>query len=140
MRLKPEQRSLIGEAVDRTHNKSLVARVFGVARNTVYKWNNRRKYTKDRKRNKKKPKVTIKVELFILAIRTMFRWGCERIQKGLNCLPKFMKDTLTELRVKIVQGISLSRTAINDVLRKHKLNGYYKKSEGWHFFRAKKSE
>lgn len=138
MRLTPEQRRLIGPAVDRTHNKSLVARVFGIARRTVYKWNKRRKYTQDRKRRKKKSKITPKVELSILAMRNFFEWGTERIQKGLYCLPKFMRDTLKKLKVDIVQGASLSRTSINDVLRKHGLNGYKNKSKGWKFFRAKK--
>lgn len=88
MRLTPDQRCLIGDAVDRTNNKSLVARVFGIARRTVYKWNKRRKYTKDRKRRKKKSKITAKVELSILAMRNFFEWGTERIQKGLYCLLK----------------------------------------------------
>lgn len=138
MRLTPEQRSLIGPAVDRTNNKSLVAKVFGIARKTVYKWNKKRKHTKDRKRRKKKSKVTLKVELFILAMRNFFEWGTERIQKGLYCLPKFMRDTLKKLKVDVAQHISLSRTTINDVLKKHKINGYKNKREGWKFFRAKK--
>lgn len=138
MRLTPEQRSLIGSAVDRVHNKSLVAKVFGVARRTVYKWNKRRKHTEDRKRKKKGPKITAKVELTILAIRNFFEWGTERIQKGLYALPKFMRDALRKLKVSVAQGLTLSRTAINGVLKRHGLNGYKKESEGWKFFRAKK--
>lgn len=140
MRLTPEQRSLIGPAVDRTNNKSLVARVFGIARNTLYKWNKRRKHLKDRKRKKKKSKISLEVELFILALRTILEWGSERIRKGLHSLPKFMLRKLRKLKVKIVQGVSLSRQAINEVLKKHKLNGYKQKSEGWKFFRAKKPD
>jgi transposase InsO family protein len=140
MRLTPEQRSLIGKAVDRTNNKSLVARVFGVTRKTVDKWNKRRKQTKDRKRKKKKSKINVNVELFILALRTVFEWGTERIQKGLYSLPDFMLGSLEKLKVKPVQKISLSRASINDVLKKHGLNGYKKKSEGWKFFRAKKPD
>lgn len=138
MRLTPTERSLIGKVVDRLGNKSLVAKAFGIARKTVYKWNKRRKHTNDRKRRKKKSKVTVKVELSILAMRNFFEWGTERIQKGLQCLPKFMRDTLKKLKVDVAQHISLSRTTINDVLRKHKLNGYKRKQEGWKFFRAKK--
>jgi len=137
MRLTPNLRSLIGKAVDRTNNKSLVARVLGLTRKTVYKWNRRRKQLLDRKR-KKKSKITLEVELFILALRNTFQWGTERIQKGLYSLPKFMLDKLKELKVKTVQGIELSRTAINNILRKHKINGYRKKHQFWKFFRAKK--
>lgn len=54
MRLTPDQRSLIGPAVDRTGNKSLVARVFGITRKIVNKWCKRRKHLKDKKRKKKR--------------------------------------------------------------------------------------
>ena len=138
MRLTPEQRSLIGPAVDRTNNKSLVAKVLGIARKTLYKWNKRRKHLEDRKRKKKKSKISLEVELFILALRTTFEWGSERIRKGLCSLPKFMLKSLSKLSVKTVQGAMLSRTSINDVLKKHGLNGYKNKSEGWKFFRAEK--
>ena len=56
MRLTPEKRGLIGEAIDRGVNKSWVAKVLGTARNTVYKWDKRRKHLRDRKRKKKKSK------------------------------------------------------------------------------------
>jgi transposase InsO family protein len=138
MRLNPEQRSLIGKMVDRLGNKSLVAKAFGVTRNTIYRWNKRRKHTKDRKRRKKRSKVTLNVELSILAMRNFFEWGTERIQKGMYSLPKFMCDELRRLKVPIVQHVSLSRPVINDVLKKHKINGYKHKKEGWKFFRAKK--
>jgi len=138
MRLTPEKRGLIGEAIDRGVNKSLVAKVLGVTRKTIYKWDKRRKHLKDRKRKKKKSKITLKVELFILALRNTFEWGTERIKKGLSSLPKFMLDTLSKLNVKVVQGLDLSRTAINNVLKKHKINGYKNKTKSWKFFRAKK--
>ncbi len=138
MRLTPEQRSLIGPAVDRVGNKTLVAKVFGTSRKTVYKWNKRRKHTKDRKRKRKKQKVTPEIELFIIALRTLFAWGSERVQKGLFSLPSFMKESLCKLSVKVVQGKKISRQAINDVFRKHGINGYKSKREGWKFFRAKK--
>ena len=48
-----------------------------------------------------------------------------------------MLDKLHELGVEIVQNVILSRTAINNVLKKHELNGYKRNSKGWHFFRAK---
>ncbi len=138
MRLTIEIRNLIGKAVDRVGNKSLVSRVFGVTRKTVDKWHKRRKHLKDRARKKKKPKITIDIELSILALRNTFKWGTERIQKGLLSLPKFMLDSISKININIVQNIRLSRTAINNVLKKHKLNGYFNKGKAWKFFRAKK--
>lgn len=138
MRLTSSQRHLIGKAIDRGVNKSWVAKVFGISRPTVNKWNKRRKHLHDKKREKKKSKITLKVELSILALRNTFDWGSERIKKGLFCLPKFMLDTLSNIKVKLVQGIKLSRTSINNILIKHKINGYKKKHTSWKFFRAKK--
>lgn len=137
MRLTPEQRSLIGSAVDRIGNKTLVAKVFGVSRNTIYKWSRRRKYLRDRKRKPKKSKITRDIEQYILGLRTLFKWGSDRIKKGLWHLPKFMRDTLKSLDIKICQNVKLSRQAINNVIKKRKLNGYIKKNKGWKFFRAK---
>jgi transposase InsO family protein len=39
-----------------------------------------------------------------------------------------------------VQGVYLSRTAMNDVLKKHNLNGYKRKRKSWKFFRAKQPD
>lgn len=133
MRLTPEQRFLIGNAVDRGVNKFLVAKVFGVTRKTVYKWIKRRKQLKDRKRRAKK-KITLNAELSILSIRNMFNWGTARIQQALQSLPGFMKKIFIN---PIVQGFKVSRTAINDILRKHRLNGYQNTIKTWKFFRAK---
>lgn len=140
MRLSPERRSLIGILVDKLGNKSFVAELMNVSRKTVYKWDKRRKHTKDRKRKTSKRKVTLKIEQFIVALRKTFKWGTERIRKALFSLPKFMRDTLRKLGVCIVQKVTLSRATINGILKKHKLNGYAKKQEGWKFFRAKKPD
>jgi transposase InsO family protein len=134
MRLTPEKRRLIAEAVDRGNNKCSVARVLGVSRTTVYKWIKRRKHLKDRKRKPRRSKVTIDVELAILALRKFCEWGSARIQQGLMSLPTFVKRSVGV----VVQGVCLSRTTINNVLKKHGINGYKKKSEGWKFFRAKR--
>lgn len=135
MRLTVELRRLIVEAVDRGVKKGSVAEVLGITRKTVHKWFKRRKHFKDKKRKPKRSKITVKVELSILALRSL-GWGTERIQKGLFCLPKFVRDAVGV----VVQGVKLSRPAINAVLKKHKLNGYIKKREGWNFFRAKKPD
>lgn len=140
MRLSPERRSLIGTMIDKLGNKSLVAKLFDVSRRTIYRWNKRRKHVKDKKRKPKKRKITLAIEKFILALRTTFGWGTERIKKGLFSLPKFMRDTLSSLGACIVQKVTLSRSTINEVLNKHKLNGYAKKHDGWKFFRAEKPD
>jgi len=138
MRLSIDERRLVGKAIDRGINKSLLAKVLGATRKTIDKWNKRRKHLRDRKRNKKKSKITLNVELSILALRNTFKWGTERIHKGLSSLPKFMIDSLSNLGTKLVQGVKLSRTAINNVLKKHGINGYKNKAKSWKFFRAKK--
>jgi transposase InsO family protein len=51
-------------------------------------------------------------------------------------LPKFMRRAL---RI-CVQGVRLSRTAINDVLRRFRLNGYGREERAWKFFRARRPD
>lgn len=143
MRLLPELRKKLVEAVKRGNNKNLVAKVFGVTPVTVWRWCKRachrgKELFKDRPREPKKSKITLEIELSILALRNTFHWGCERIRKALaNALPPFMEDKLKELGVIRTNPVSLSRTSINDVLRKHGINGYEKKHKSWKFFRAK---
>lgn len=133
MRLTFEERRLIGEAVDRGNNKSTVAKVLGITRATVYKWDRRRSHLKDRKRCPKESKITADIEASILALRS-FGWGTARIQQGLFCLPEYMRDVIPHC----VQDVKLSRTAINNILQRHKLNGYLNEDKNWKFFRAKK--
>ena len=138
MRLTQDIRRLIGKAIDRGVNKSWVAKVIGVTRKTVYKWNKGRKHLRDRKREAKKEKITLAVELNILALQNTFKWGTVRIQQGLINLPTFMREKLKEFEVKVVQNVILSRTSISEILKKHRLNGYKKKYKKWKFFRAKR--
>ena len=134
MRLCVENRRLIAQRTDVGGNISLVARVFGVTRKTVYKWCKRRKGLKDRKRKPKKSRVTEDVELSILRLRLTFQWGTARIQQGLFSLPAFMREAFPEL----AQRVKLSRTTINNVLKKHRLNDYKREQKTWKFFRAKR--
>ena len=74
------------------------------------------------------------MEIAILNMRLKFKWGTARIQNGLISLPEFQQ---AEIEV-LVENFDLSRQAINCILKKHKLNGYYrKKTKNWKFFRAK---
>jgi transposase InsO family protein len=116
-----------------------VAKVFGITRKVVWYWRKRasRKNTErffDRKRRTAERKVTPEIEMFIVTLRTVFEWGSGRIQQGLFSLPRFMYDVLPRR----VSGVRLSRMTINNVLKKHKINGYKKEREYWKFFRAKK--
>lgn len=134
MRLTVEERRLIGQAIDRGVKKTSVAEVLGVTRKTIYKWDKRRKHLKDRARKSKESKITVEIEASIIALRNGFSWGTARIQQGLFCLPEYMRDVLPHC----VQEVKLSRTTINSVLKKHKLNGYKKKEHEWKFIHAKK--
>jgi len=134
-RLKPEQRHLLIDAISRGIKKSLIVKVLGVTYKTIRKWIRRKKHLKDRKREPKKSKVTLDVELFIIGIRNTFNWGTGRIRQALReDLPEFMEDKLTELHIKRPDKTELSRTAINNVLKRHGLNGYSKKYKFWQFF------
>jgi len=134
VRLQVEVRRLVKEAIERGIKICRIAEVFGITRKTVYKWLRRKRLT-DRKRKSKKSKITLAVEYSILALRNFFKWGTARIQQGLRSLPRFVLDSIEGL----VQGIKLSRTTLNNVLKKHKLNGYQNTTKTWKFFRAKRA-
>jgi hypothetical protein len=111
-----------------------VAQVFGVSRKTVWYWSDETLNSnfKDIPRQRES-KITVEVEIAILFMRLTFGWGTARIQQGLMNLPEFQ---LQEMEVR-VQDFNLSRTSINDTLKKHKVNGYSSKVKTWKFFRAK---
>ncbi|MEA1904954.1 MAG: DDE-type integrase/transposase/recombinase [Candidatus Hadarchaeota archaeon] len=141
MRLRPEQRRQMVNMVRMGLSKKAVAESFGVSRKTVWKWYKRahhrgRESFKDRPRRPKKGKITRKVELSIIELRIKFRWGTARIQQALLNLPGFMRKKLNAC----VQGVHLSRTSINEVLKECKLNGYERETKAWKFFRAKKPD
>ena len=137
MRLNPLERKLMTKTVKNGAPINLVAKVFGVSRKTVWYWKSEtlKSNFKDLQRKIAPSKITLEIEISILYMRLTFKWGTARIQQGLMNLPDFM---LKEMEVKI-QNFSLSRTAINNVLKRHKLNGYRRKTKSWKFFRAKKS-
>jgi len=121
--------------------KKVVARIFEVSRTTLWTWCKRAKHRgresfRDLPRRPKKGKITKKVELSIVELRLGFGWGTARIQQALINLPKFMREKLNTC----VQGVRLSRTAINEVLRRHGLNGYGREEKAWKFFRAKRPD
>jgi transposase-like protein len=140
-RTTPDQRRSFVDAVKRKIRVNIVADVFNISRSTVWRWRKRafhpgKESFKDRPRTSRPKKITSEVELSIIALRTAFDWGTARTQQALISLPDFMRQVIDGC----VQGVQLSRTAINDVLRKHGLNGYKGKHESWKFFRAKEPD
>jgi transposase InsO family protein len=142
MRIPSQVREFLVKRYIELKNKSLVAKMFGVSRQTATEWCRRAdNFTwvnpfKDKKRKPKKSKITSEIEDFILFLRTVFGWGSGRIQQGLISLPSFMYGDLP-LEIRNVKEVRLSRMAINNILKKHKKNGYQCHQKTWKFFRAK---
>lgn len=134
MRLNPLERKLMNKAVKQGKSINLVADFFGVSRQTVWYWKGETLNSnfEDLPRNRKS-KITVEIEIAILYMRLTFKWGTAKIQQGLINLPEFYYEKMEV----IVKDFHLSRTSINDVLKKHNLNGYQKKYKTWKFFRAK---
>lgn len=135
MRLSLEQRSLVADARRRGIKIVRIAEVVGTSITTVKRWAKRRCFA-DQERKPKKSKITLKVELAILAMRTLFKWGTARIQQGLINLPAYMREALQNT----VSNVFLSRPAINAVLTAHQLNGYQSEAKHWKFFRAQRPD
>lgn len=133
MRLLSEERRFLIKALRKKVPVNLICKVFGVNRKTVWFWGKQDARTglKDKPRNQVR-KITLQVELTILFLRVMFEWGTARIQQGIFDLPDFMKREIDNP----VQGVKLSRTSINNVLRTHHLNGFNREQKAWKFFRA----
>jgi len=133
MRLKPEQRLILGKLARQDIPKKVLMVSFSVSRTTVWVWGKQNlHYTKDII-HIYKSKVTIEAEASILFFRSL-GYGTARIQQRLISAPEI---ELEKMEISI-QDLKLSRTTINKFLRKHNLNGYSKKHQkAWKFFRAK---
>jgi len=125
----------MNKAVKQGKSINLVAEFFNVTRQTVWYWKSEtlKSNFKDLPRKTRPSKITVEIEINILYMRINFKWGTARIQQGLMNLPEFMLEGMEV----VVQNLKLSRTSINNVLKKYKLNGYQKKYKKWKFFRAK---
>ena len=132
-RLIPEQRLQLGKLAREDIPKKLLMNAFSVSRTTVWYWQSQDLRTRFNIKRNAQGKITVDVEITILNLRTTFKWGTARIQNGLINLPEFMRAQMEVC----VQNFHLSRTSIEKVLKKHKLNGYKKKYKFWKFFRAK---
>ncbi len=109
MRLKPEQRLILGELARTNTPKNLLMLSFSVSRKTVWYWGKQNLHcVSDLPRANHKFKITLETEITIIAFRNNFGYGTARIQQRLFCAPSF---ELEQMEVK-VQGIELSRQAI----------------------------
>lgn len=140
MRLSPDIRGRFRDLLKKGLTVTCIAYLFDTTRQTVYRWLRRgkhagREHFRDKHRKPKEGKITVEVEVSILALRNTFGWGTARIQQGLHSLPGFMKE-----QISCVQGVRLSREAINNVLAKHGINGYPHNYKHWNFFRAKEPD
>jgi hypothetical protein len=137
MRFTPDIRAFFRKLWKEGKKVKEIADFFGTTRKTVYRWINRAKHVgrehyTDKPRKPKQGKVTVNVEVSILGLRSL-GWGTARIQQGLYKLPSYLLDSLP---FDCPQGVRLSRQAINDVLTRHRANGYQRTQKSWKFFRA----
>lgn len=132
-RLTPDQRVLVSKFKRQGIAIKIIMDAFGVSRVTVWYWSVQDLRTRFNISNNYKSKITVEVEASILFFRSL-GYGCARIQQRLISAPEL---ELKHMEI-FVQGIYLSRPSINDVLKKHKINGYsQKRKKAWKFFRAK---
>jgi hypothetical protein len=140
VRPSPDIKGAFNKLVKKGLAVSRIAELFNTTRQTVQWWLNRarheaRQYYKDRPSTPKESKVNLEVELSILKLRTIFRWGTARIQQGLYNLPDFILNSVGG-----VQGVKLSRESINNVHARNNQNGYQTEFKRWNFFRAKEPD
>ena len=137
-RLTPDERLLASKMKRQGVAIKILVEAFSCSRTTIWYWAKQDLRTRFDIDKNGKGKITIEVESTILFMRNSFKWGTARIQNGLIELPDFMKKEI-EITIGVcVQHFTLSRQAINEVLKKVGVNGYFnKRKKAWKFFRAK---
>ncbi len=141
--LEPVVRRLAVQARKTGLKMKELEKAFGVSRKTIWFWIKRafhrgtesfNDFPKAPKHVKRK--VTNDVEQAILALRTAFKWGSARIRVVLANTPPYLKKFLADFNY-LRDSIELSRTTINNVLKKHGKNGSpYGKTHEWKFKHA----
>jgi transposase InsO family protein len=133
MRLKSEQRRLIGVWIKQGMHIKIIAVFLSCSRQTVWYWKNQDLRTRFSIKRNYNGKITIEAEITILFLRSL-GYGCARIKQRLFSAPE-IEIKQTEV---YVQGLVVSRQTVYNVLKKHKLNGYFNKKnqKAWKFFRA----
>jgi hypothetical protein len=132
-RLSPEQRSLVSKFRRQGIEIKLLVVAFSCSRQTIWYWSIQDLRTRFNITRHYKGKITIEAEITILFLRSL-GYGCARIKQRLESAPE-IEIKQTEI---FVQGLIVSRQCVYNVLKKHKLNGYFKKKnqKAWKFFRA----
>jgi len=132
-RLNPQERVLASKLKRHGIAIKIIVQMFSCSRQTIWYWSIQDLRTRFNIPNNYISKVTIEVEASILFFRSL-GYGCARIQQRLFSAPSL---ELERMEISI-QGMLLSRTSINKILKKHKINGYsQKRKKAWKFFRAK---
>lgn len=142
--LNSETRHLMVNAVRNGYKVGEAAKIFDVCRKTVWKWCKRsmkvgRPVYRDlsKRPHKIHRKVTEAAEVAIILLREAFNWGTQRIKLNLEGPPNYIYTLLESATGKNWTPVILSRQTINDVLKKHGLNGSpYKSKRDWKYFRA----
>lgn len=143
--LTPKIRELIVKAYKKGYRVKDIADMFDVHRWTIWKWVKRTRHPgrksfkeKSRKPHRRHRKITPRIEEAILLLRDKFRWGTQRIMIALMSPPPYIRYLLETILGIIWKPIKLSRQGINNILKKHKMNGspYKKNKRDWKFFRA----
>jgi transposase InsO family protein len=133
MRLKSEQRQMIGVMIKIKIRINVIARSLSCSRQTIWYWKNQDLRCRFDITRNYLSKITIEAETSILFFRSL-GYGTARIQQRLFCAPEL---ELKRMDISI-QGLIVSRQTINKILKKHKINGYKsRKGKSWKFFRAK---
>jgi len=134
MRLKPEQRLLLGKLARQDISKNVLMLSFSVSRTTVWYWGKQNLHSVSDIPHNYAGKITTEAEITILFLRGL-GYGCARIKQRLFSAPD-IEINKTEV---YVQGLEVSRQTVYNVLKKHGLNGYFnrKNQKAWKFFRAK---
>jgi len=142
----PEIRRLIVNARRKGKPVKDIADMFDVSRKTVWKWCKRTKkvgrpvyHDKSKKPHRIHRKITPNIEEAILLLRDSFNWGTQRIMIALQSPPPYIRYLLETSMDVEWKSVTLSRQSINNVFKKHKLNGspYKKNRKAWKYFRAK---
>ena len=143
--LTPKIRELFVKAYKKGYRVKDIADMFDIHRWTIWKWVKRTRHPgrksfkeKSRKPHRRHRKITPRIEEAMLLLRDKFRWGTQRIMIALMSPPPYIRYLLETILGIIWKPIKLSRQGVNDILKKHKMNGspYKKNKRDWKFFRA----
>ena len=99
MRLSTDIRGVFRKLLKKGLTVARIAELFDTTRQTVYRWLRRGRHVgresfKNKPRELRASKVTVEVELSILALRNTLGWGTARIQQGLYKLPSFIQKSI----------------------------------------------